>query len=98
MPQDAEQAVLVGRLRVLLAGEAVVREVSMFGGRSFWRPRLCRWWGRRLRGIPADRYRPSGKRRASRMAASATGVNLEALALAHGESSGGICDAGRLHG
>lgn len=83
MPQDAGQATLVGRLRVLLAGEAVVREVSMFGGRSSWRPRLCRWWGRRFRGIPADQYRPSGKRRASHDVP-ATGVNLEALALAHG--------------
>lgn len=29
------QTALVGRLRALLAGEQVLREVSMFGGRSF---------------------------------------------------------------
>jgi len=31
----AEQAALVERLRALLADESVLREVSMFGGRSF---------------------------------------------------------------
>lgn len=32
---NPEQTALVGRLRALLAGEPTVREVAMFGGRSF---------------------------------------------------------------
>jgi len=77
------QTALVGRLRVLLAGEAVVREVSMFGAGRFGVRVFADGGAGGSAAFRADQYRPSGKRRASHDVP-ATGVNLEALALAHG--------------